>query len=175
MELCTEGSPQSATAKPRPEVCLPVRSLVRVTVEAGLMSSTHAATDRHARQCTCTVRIRACTYQWYHTCANVLRTYTWFSVHMCALFQSESCDLINTISTRGPWYTCTNITLSQKRLEIQALGCNGDTSGRCKHRRHHGILHLRFQLDSAVCSVDLHHNPRKHVGPHAHQRRHRLP
>ncbi len=26
------------------------------------------------------------------------------------------------------WYTCTNITLSQKRLEIQALRCNGDTS-----------------------------------------------
>ncbi len=43
-----------------------------------------------------------------------------------------------------PWYqwyyTCTNITLSQKRLEIQALRCNGNTSGRCQHRRHHGIL-----------------------------------
>ncbi len=62
------------------------------------------------------------------------------------------------------WYTCTNITLSQKRLEIQALRCNGDTSGRCQHRRHHGILQLRFQLDSDVCSADLHHNPRKHVG-----------
>jgi hypothetical protein len=43
----------------------------------------------------------------------------------------------------------TNITkVSQKRLEIQALRCNGDTSGRCQHRRHHGILQLRFQLDS---------------------------
>jgi hypothetical protein len=61
-------------------------------------------------------------------------------------------------------------TLSQKRLEIQALRCNGDTSGRCSHRRHHGILQLRFQLDSDVCSADLHHNPRKHVGLHAHQR-----
>jgi hypothetical protein len=39
--------------------------------------------------------------------------------------------------------TCTNITLSQKRLEIQALRCNGETSGRCQPRRHHGIL--RFQ------------------------------
>ena len=65
--------------------------------------------------------------------------------------------------TRVPWYTCTNITLSQKRLEIQALRCNGNTSGRCQHRRHHGILQLRFQLDSDVCSADLHHNPRKHV------------
>ncbi len=37
------------------------------------------------------------------------------------------------------WYTYTNITLSQKRLEIQALRCNGNTSGRCQHRRHHGI------------------------------------
>jgi hypothetical protein len=54
-----------------------------------------------------------------------------------------------------PWYTCTNITLSQKQLEIQALRCNGDTmvaSGRCQHRRHHGILQLRFQLDSDVCA-----------------------
>ncbi len=24
--------------------------------------------------------------------------------------------------------------------------------------------HLQFQLDSDVCSADLHHNPRKHVG-----------
>ena len=72
-------------------------------------------------------------------------------------------------------YTCTNITLSQKQLEIQALRCNRDTSGRCQHRRHHGILQLRFQLDSDVCSADLHHNPRKHVGLHAHQRLHRLP
>ncbi len=47
-------------------------------------------------------------------------------------------------------YTCTNITLSQKQLEMQALRCNGDTSGRCQYRRHHGILQLRFQLDSDV-------------------------
>jgi hypothetical protein len=71
------------------------------------------------------------------------------------------------------WYVRTNMTLSQKRLEIQALRCNGETSGRCQHRRHHGIL--RFQLDSDVCSADLHHNPRKHLGLHAHQRLHRLP
>ncbi len=32
----------------------------------------------------------------------------------------------------------------------------GETSERCQHRRHHGIL--RFQLDSDVCSADLHHN-----------------
>jgi hypothetical protein len=66
-------------------------------------------------------------------------------------------------------------TFSQKRLELQALRCNGETraSGHCQHRRHHGIL--RFQLDSDVCSADLHHNPRKHVGLHAHQRLHRLP
>jgi hypothetical protein len=34
----------------------------------------------------------------------------------------------------GSTYTCTNITLSQKRLEIQALRCNGETtgSGRCQ-------------------------------------------
>ncbi len=40
---------------------------------------------------------------------------------------------------------------------------------------YHGKLQLRFQLDSDVCSADLHHNPRKHVGLHAHQRLHRLP
>jgi hypothetical protein len=68
---------------------------------------------------------------------------------------------------------CTSITLSQKRLEIQAHRCNGETNGRCQHRRHHGII--RFQLDSDVCSADLHHNPRKHVGLRAHQRLHRLP
>ncbi len=34
---------------------------------------------------------------------------------------------------------------------------------------------LHFQLDSDVCSADLHHNPRKHVGLHAPQRLHRLP
>ncbi len=62
------------------------------------------------------------------------------------------------------------ITLSQKRLEIQPHRCNGETSGRCQH---HSIL--RFQLDSDDCSADLHHNPRKHVGLHAHQRLHRLP
>jgi hypothetical protein len=65
------------------------------------------------------------------------------------------------------------VQLSQKRLEIQALRCNGETSGRCQHTRHHGIL--RFQLYSDVCSADLHHNPRKHVGLHAPQRLHRLP
>ncbi len=36
-----------------------------------------------------------------------------------------------------PWYvrtyTCTYTTLFQKRLEIQAIRCNGDTSGRCQH------------------------------------------
>ncbi len=29
--------------------------------------------------------------------------------------------LCHNVRTRVPWYTCTNITLSQKRLEIQAL------------------------------------------------------
>jgi hypothetical protein len=80
-----------------------------------------------------------------------------------------------------PWYTCTSYvqvrtgirTNSQKRLEIQACRCPGETSGRCQHRRHHSILRL-LQLDSDVCSADLHHNPRKHVGLHAHQRLHRL-
>jgi hypothetical protein len=33
---------------------------------------------------------------------------------------------------------------------------------------------LRFHLDSDVSSADLHHNPRQHVGLHAHQRLHRL-
>jgi hypothetical protein len=70
-------------------------------------------------------------------------------------------------------HTCTNKTLSQKQLEIQALRCNGETRGRCQHKRHHSIL--RFQLDSDVCSADLHHNPQKHVGLHAHQRLPRLP
>ncbi len=64
--------------------------------------------------------------------------------------------MVRTNGTREPLlgtryhgaYTCTNITLSQKQLEIQALRCNRDTSGRCQHRRHHGILQLRFQLDS---------------------------
>ncbi len=97
------------------------------------------------------------------------------------------------VRTRLPWYTCTMVPLVRtcvqiqhhhiisktyqrtylKRLEIQALRCNGESSGRCQHRRHHGIL--RFPIDSDVCSADLHHNPRKHVGLHAHQRLHRLP
>ncbi len=34
---------------------------------------------------------------------------------------------------------------------------------------------IRFQLDSDVCSANLRHNPRKHVGLHAHQRLPRLP
>jgi hypothetical protein len=35
-----------------------------------------------------------------------------------------------------PWYVqipVTNTTLAQKPLEIEALGCNGETSGRCQH------------------------------------------
>jgi hypothetical protein len=47
-------------------------------------------------------------------------------------------------------------------LKYKHSGATGKlASGRCQHRRHHGIL--RFQLDSDVCSADLHHNPRKHV------------
>jgi hypothetical protein len=63
--------------------------------------------------------------------------------------------------------TCTmvgarvQITLSQKRLEIQALRCNEETRERCQHRRQHGVQ--RFQLDSEVCRADLYHNPRKHM------------
>jgi hypothetical protein len=80
----------------------------------------------------------------------------------------------STIMVHVPWYMCTNITLSRKRLEIQAHRCNGETSGHChQHRRHHSIL--PFQLDGDVCRADLHHNPRKHVGLHAHQRLHRPP
>ncbi len=30
---------------------------------------------------------------WY-TCTCILPKHTWFSVHMCALFQSESCDML---------------------------------------------------------------------------------
>ena len=48
--------------------------------------------------------------------------------------------LVHVVGTMVLSYTCTNLTLSQTRLEIQALRCNGDTSGRCQHRRHHGIL-----------------------------------
>jgi hypothetical protein len=56
------------------------------------------------------------------------------------------------------WHTCTiEYTCTYKYNTIskttQALRCNGETSGRCQHRRHHGIL--RFQLDSDVCSVPL--------------------
>ena len=94
---------------------------------------------------------------------------------VCLLGRYVHVYVLEYVRTMVHVYTCTNITLSQKRLEIQALRCNGDTSGRCQHRRHHGILQLRFQLDSDVCSADLHHNPRKHVGLHAHQRLHRLP
>ncbi len=36
-----------------------------------------------------------------------------------------------------PWYTCTIITLSQKRLEIQALRCNGRTYVRTYVREYH--------------------------------------
>jgi hypothetical protein len=53
----------------------------------------------------------------------------------------------STIGTYHGTYMCT-------------IGTGTLASGRCQHRRHHGILQLRFQLDSAVCSADLHHNPR---------------
>jgi hypothetical protein len=75
-------------------------------------------------------------------------------------------------------YTCTchgkhvpwsvQISLSQKRLEIQALRCKGKTGGRCQRKT------ARFQLNSEICRADLHHNPRKHVGLHAHHCLHRL-
>ncbi len=69
-------------------------------------------------------------------------------------------------------------TLSPKRLEIQPLRLVGGATGKLVgvvSIRHHGILPwyqnvVRFQLDSDVCSADLHHNPRKHVDLHAHQR-----
>ncbi len=52
----------------------------------------------------------------------------------------------------------------KNNLKYKHSGATGTlASGHCQHRRHHGILQLRFQLDSDVCSADLHHNPRKHV------------
>ncbi len=69
------------------------------------------------------------------------------------------------------WYSSTMVRtfvhvhyLNNDYEKPKALRCNGETRGRCQHR-HHGIL--RFQLDSDVCSADLHHNARKHVGLHA--------
>jgi hypothetical protein len=75
-----------------------------------------------------------------------------------------------------PWYyqvvrTHVRTTLSQKPLELQALKVQRGNCGRCQHKRRHSTV--PFQLDSDVCSADLHHNPRKHVGLHAHQRLHR--
>ncbi len=72
-------------------------------------------------------------------------------------------------TTMIAWYLKNNLKYKhkhyQKGLEIQALRCNGETSGPCQRRRHHGTIFgiLRFQLDSDVCSADLHHNPRKHA------------
>jgi hypothetical protein len=74
---------------------------------------------------------------------------------------------------------CTPVLVFQVVFEIMlylyvhnttALRCDGES---CQHRRHHSIL--QFQLESDVCSANLHHNPRKHVGLHVHQRLHRLP
>jgi hypothetical protein len=81
---------------------------------------------------------------WYHmvpygTIGTIGTMVPWYSSTMVPWYHGTR------VRTMVPWYTCTNITLSQKRLEIQALRCN---SGRCQHRRHHGILQLRFQLDS---------------------------
>ncbi len=64
-------------------------------------------------------------------------------------------------------YTCTNITLSQKQLEIQALRCNRDTSGRCQHRStmvpimvpmvpwyqwYHGTFQVVFEIMLYLCT-----------------------
>ncbi len=55
-----------------------------------------------------------------------------------------------------PWYTCTNITLSQKRLEIQALRCNGNTSGRtmvAREHQWHQLVRLRVRVRTLVPHV----------------------
>jgi hypothetical protein len=106
------------------------------------------------------------TYSWYYAHVyyeyHIVRTYTstyCYGTYVRTQNHGTSGTRIRTMVPRT-YLRSTNITLSQKQLEIQALRCNRDTSGRCQHRRHHGILQLRFQLDSDVCSADLHHNPR---------------
>jgi hypothetical protein len=80
-----------------------------------------------------------------------LRTSTLVPWYIHVFVRTMVCTYTYTYRTE-----CTRVQISQIRLEIQALRCNGDTtscgSGRCQHRRHHGILQLRFQLDSDVCS-----------------------
>jgi hypothetical protein len=62
---------------------------------------------------------------------------------------------------------CTNITLLPPRylkngLKYKHSGATGKLVDVASYRKNHGIL--RFQIDSDVCSADLHNNPRKHVG-----------
>jgi hypothetical protein len=46
-----------------------------------------------------------------------------------------------------------NMISKQLLIEIQALRCNGETRGRCQHKRNHSIL--QFQRDSDVCSARI--------------------
>jgi hypothetical protein len=96
----------------------------------------------HVRTCDLTLQVRTRVRKYVRTyCAFapslnwlpcILPKHTWFSVHMCALFQSESCDITSQVRTN--WYVPgTNITFSQKPLEIQAiqaLRCNTCTDVR---------------------------------------------
>jgi hypothetical protein len=50
------------------------------------------------------------------------------------LVRSCVCTRVRTMVLQYRTRVRTNITLSKKRLEIQALRCNGKTSGRCQHR-----------------------------------------
>jgi hypothetical protein len=120
----------------------------------------------------------------YNVMSQLVYVRTYVHVHVYHLVQVDVHVLYHwywsTGSTNGTlvpfWYgTSTHVrtNISQKRLEIQALRCNGETSGRCQHEDI-TVYDSSIQLDSDVCSADLHHNPRKHVGLHAPQRLHRL-
>jgi hypothetical protein len=57
-------------------------------------------------------------------------TYTCTNIPVVTLSQKRlEIQALSTVRTMVRTYTCTNTTLSQKLLEIQALRCNGDASG----------------------------------------------
>jgi hypothetical protein len=98
-------------------------------------------------------------YQWYHNGTMVhVYTYTCMAIRTGTRTRVRTYHVMSQLSDWKRAHMCTENhvcirvrkCVSQKRLEIQALRCNGDTIV--------GVvsiedLQLRFQLDSDVCSA----------------------
>ncbi len=100
----------------------------------GSQLSTYVRTGTY----TCTYNVMSQLYHGTYTCTSTIGTwYTIWQYQFCItsktkkLLEIQQKQLETAIGTNGSTYTCTNITMvplvSHKRLEIQALRCNGDT------------------------------------------------